>query len=88
LKNRHNWLFLIIEIFNGGVIMSGKVKQTINTILAAVGLAMGVAVIVITIVDTDIATIEIIRLLAVSAVSFGMFAINNISREGAENDGN
>jgi hypothetical protein len=68
--------------------MSGKIKNTINTIFAAVGLAMGVAVIVITIVDADIATNEIVRLLGVSAVSFGFFALNTVSREGAGNEGN
>jgi hypothetical protein len=71
-----------------GEIMSGKVKNIINTALAAVGLAMGVAVLVITIVDTDISTNEIVRLLAISAVSFGILAINNIPKEEGENDGN
>jgi hypothetical protein len=67
-------------------IMSGKIKQTINTIFAAVGLAMGVAVLVLTIVDADITTNEIVRLLAISAVSFGLFALNNLPKEGGENE--
>jgi hypothetical protein len=69
-----------------GEIMSGKIKHTINTILAAVGLAMGVAALVITIVDADITTNEIVKLLAVSSVSYGIFALNNISKEGGENE--
>jgi hypothetical protein len=68
--------------------MSGKIKNTINTIFAAVGLAMGVAVIVITIVDTDIAIIEIVRLLGIASVSFGILALNNLSMDREKNDGN
>jgi hypothetical protein len=68
-------------------IMSGKVKNIINTVLAAVGLGMGVAVLVITIVSTDISIIDIIKLLAVSSVSYGLFILNNIPKEkGEENE--
>ena len=60
--------------------MSKEPKHIFNLILAAIGLAMGVAVIVITIVDADISTNEIIRLLAISSVCFGILWLNKISK--------
>ena len=61
--------------------MKNEAKNIINLILVAVGLAMGVAVIVLTIIDTEIKTIELIRLLGISVASFGLLALNNLQKK-------
>lgn len=60
--------------------MNKSVKGTINTILAAVGLAMGVAVVVLSIINTDISVIDLVRMLGIAAVSLGLFALNNLPK--------
>jgi len=60
--------------------MNKEVKGIINLILAAIGLAMGVAVIVLSIVNTEINTVELLRLLGIAAVSLGLLALNNLPK--------
>jgi hypothetical protein len=57
--------------------MGKQVKDIINLILAAVALAMGVAVIVIIAIKTDVTVIDLIRMLGIAAVSLGIWALNN-----------
>jgi len=57
--------------------MGKQVKGIINLIFAAVALAMGVAVIVMSSITTDITTIDLIRMLGIAAVSLGILALNN-----------
>ena len=61
--------------------MKKQIKSKVNSILASIGFAMGVAVIVIPIIDVGVDINNIIRLLGISAVSLGLFALNNIPRE-------
>ena len=61
--------------------MSKQAKRLINLILAAIGLAMGIAVIVTSFLNAELTPNDHIRLLAISAVSFGLFALNNIPKE-------
>ena len=57
--------------------MGKQVKNIINLIFATVALAMGVAVIVMSSITTDITTIDLIRMLGIAAVSLGILALNN-----------
>jgi acyl-CoA reductase-like NAD-dependent aldehyde dehydrogenase len=57
--------------------MGKQVKDIVNLIFAAVALAMGVAVIVLSSITTDITTIDLIRMLGIAAVSLGILALNN-----------
>jgi len=57
--------------------MGKQVKAIVNLIFAAVALAMGVAVIVMSSITTDITTIDLIRMLGIAAVSLGILALNN-----------
>jgi len=57
--------------------MGKQVKNIINLIFAAVALAMGVAVIVISVIKTDVTVIDLIRMLGIAAVSLGILALNN-----------
>jgi hypothetical protein len=57
--------------------MGKQVKDIINLIFAAVALAMGVAVIVISVIKTDVTVIDLIRMLGIAAVSLGILALNN-----------
>ena len=57
--------------------MGKQVKDIINLIFAAVALAMGIAVIVMTTIKIDITTIDLIRMLGIAAVSLGILALNN-----------
>ena len=57
--------------------MGKQVKGIVNLIFAAVALAMGVAVIVMSSITTDITTIDLIRMLGIAAVSLGILALNN-----------
>ena len=60
--------------------MNKEIKGIINLILAAVGLAMGVAITVLSIVDSDVSVSSLIRLLGIAVISLGLFALNNISK--------
>ena len=61
--------------------MGKQVKHIVNVVLAAVGLAMGVAVIVMTIINTDVSINDLFRLMAIAVVSLGILALNNIPKE-------
>ena len=52
----------------------------VNLALAAIGLAMGVAVIVMTAINADATTNDLIKLLAIGVASLGIFALNNIHK--------
>jgi len=58
--------------------MSTQVKHIINLALAAIGLAMGVAVIVMTTINADVSTNDLIKLLAIATASLGILALRNI----------
>ena len=60
--------------------MNKEVKSIINLILAAIGLAMGVAVIVLSIINTEIETVELLRLLGIAAASLGLLALNTLPK--------
>jgi len=60
--------------------MGKEVKHTVNVVLAAVGLAMGVAAIVIPIVNAEVTTDGMVRMLAIATVSLGLMALNSISK--------
>ena len=62
--------------------MSKQVKHIVNLASAAISLAMGVAVIVMTSINADVTTNDLIKLLAIAASSIGIFALNNIDKEG------
>ena len=57
--------------------MGKQVKDIVNLVLAAVALAMGVAVVVMSIINADVAIIDLIRMLGFAAVSLGILALNN-----------
>jgi len=57
--------------------MGKQVKDLVNLIFAAVALAMGVAVVVMGTIKTDITIIDLIRMLGFAAVSLGIFALSN-----------
>jgi hypothetical protein len=60
--------------------MSKEIKSIINVIMAAVALAMGVAIIVLTTINADIAIMDIIKMLAFAVVSLGIFALSNTKK--------
>ena len=64
--------------------MSKEIKNTINVILAAIPLAMGVAIIVLTSTGADVTIKDLIRMLAFGVVSLGIFALNSIKKDGKE----
>lgn len=59
--------------------MSKKVKNIINLILAAIALAIGVAIVVLSILDADVTTNEMIKMLGIAVFSLGVLAINTVS---------
>jgi len=61
--------------------MGKQVKRIVNLTFAAIGLAMGVAVVVMTAINTDVATNELVKLLAIAVASLGFFALSNIHKE-------
>jgi hypothetical protein len=61
--------------------MGKQVKRIVNLALAAIGLAMGVAVIVMAAINADVTTNDLIRLLAIGVASLGIFALGNIHKE-------
>jgi hypothetical protein len=61
--------------------MSKKVEHIVNVVLAAVGLAMGVAVVVMTTISADVSTNDLIRLLAIGIVPLGIIALRNNQKE-------
>ena len=61
--------------------MAKQVKRIVNVTLAAIGLAMGVAVIVMTAINANVSTNELVKLLAIAVASLGIFALSNIHKE-------
>jgi hypothetical protein len=61
--------------------VSKNVKQITNVVLPAIALAIGIAVIVLTIVDDNIATKDLIRMLAIATFSLSLFALNKRPKE-------
>ena len=61
--------------------MGKQVKHIVNVVLAAIGLAMGVAVVVMTTINADASTNDHIRLLAIAVASLGILALSNIHKE-------
>jgi len=61
--------------------MGKQVKRIVNLILAAIGLAMGVAVVVMTTINADVSANDLIKLMAIGTASLGIFALNNIHKE-------
>jgi len=60
--------------------MSKEIKGIINLILAAIGLAMGVAVIVLSIINTELNMVDLLRLLGIAVTSLGLLALNNLPK--------
>jgi len=58
--------------------MKTDIKGIINLILAALSLAMGVAVIVLSIVDNEVTTKSLIMMLGIAAASLGLLALNKL----------
>ena len=61
--------------------MGKQVKHMVNLVLAAIGLAMGVAVVVMTVINADVTTNDLVKLLAIGVASLGIFALSNIHKE-------
>ena len=61
--------------------MGKQVKHIVNLVLAAIGLAMGVAVVVMTAINADVSTNDLIKMLAIAVASLGILALNNIHKE-------
>ena len=53
-----------------------QVKHIINVVLAAVAIAMGVAVIVLPMVDDTVTTNDLVQMLGVAATALGILALN------------
>ena len=60
--------------------MGKQVKRIVNLILAAIGLAMGIAVVVMTAINADVTINELVKLLAIAVTSLGLFALSNIHK--------
>jgi len=56
--------------------MNKQTKHIINLVLAAIAFAMGVAVIVLSIIKEDVATNDFITMLGIAVVALGILAIN------------
>jgi len=61
--------------------MNKQIKRIVNLIFAAIGLAMGVAVVVMTAINAEVTTNELVKLLAIGVASLGIFALSNIHKE-------
>jgi hypothetical protein len=61
--------------------MGKQVKRIVNLALAAIGLAMGIAVVVMTAINADVSTNDLIKLVAIGVASLGIFALSNIHKE-------
>jgi hypothetical protein len=56
--------------------MTKKVKNTVNVVLTTVALAMGVAVIVLSMIDNDVTTNDLIKMLGIAVVALGIYTLN------------
>ena len=63
--------------------MNKEIKNIINVILPAIALAMGVATIVLSVVDNDVSVMDLIRMLGIAVISLGLFALNK-TKKGSE----
>ena len=61
--------------------MSKKARHIISLVFAAIALAMGVAVVVLSILDEGVTTNEMIKMLGIAVFCLGILAVNNISKE-------
>jgi alkylhydroperoxidase/carboxymuconolactone decarboxylase family protein YurZ len=61
--------------------MGKQVKRIVNLALAAIGLAMGIAVVVMIAINAEVTTDELVRLLAIGVASLGIFALSNIHKQ-------
>jgi len=57
------------------------IGRLVNLVLAAVSLAMGVAVVVMTAINADVATNDLVKMLAIAVVALGILALNNVRKE-------
>jgi len=57
-----------------------KVKQIVNLVLAAVSLAMGIAVIVMTTINAGIAPNDLFKLLGIAVAALGVLALNSVQK--------
>jgi hypothetical protein len=64
--------------------MSKQVEHIVNVVLAAIGLAMGVAVTVMTIISADVSINDLVRLLAIGVVSLGIFTLSTVHKKKQE----
>ena len=56
--------------------MNKKVKHTFNVVLASVALAMGIAVVVLSMLDEYVTTRDLIIMLAIAIVALGRLTLN------------
>ena len=61
--------------------MGKQIKRIINLALSAVSLAMGVAVIVMTTINANVSTNDLIKMLSIAVVPLGIFALHNTQKE-------
>jgi len=61
--------------------MKKQVKQTINVVLASVALAMGVAVIVLSILDENVTTNDLVKMLAIAIIALSIFTLNKVEEK-------
>ncbi|MCL2272804.1 MAG: hypothetical protein FWC19_08415 [Treponema sp.] len=53
----------------------------INLVLAAVGLAMGATVIVLSVINNYVSASDLIKMLGIAVFSLGLFALNTTPKE-------
>lgn len=61
--------------------MKKEIKDIINVIMAAIPLAMGVAIIVLSAINADVSTSDQIKMLAFAVIALGIFALNKSKGE-------
>ena len=61
--------------------MKKQLKQTINVVLASVALAMGVAVIVLSILDENVTTNDLVKMLAIAIIALSIFTLNKVEEK-------
>jgi len=66
--------------------MKKQVKQTINVVLASVALAMGVAVIVLSILDENVTTNDLVKMLAIAIIALSIFTLNKVEEKNNKTD--
>ena len=61
--------------------MKKQVKHTINVVLASVALAMGVAVITLSILDENVKINDLIKMLGIAIIALSIFALNKLEEK-------